>query len=101
MAEPWRIGTRIPINVYEGDRPICQCHSVVDAKQIVDAVNANVIALFNQSVKAAHDTALNKCLGLIRDIKSGKGVRIPGVLQPAEDLTRLQVAIESLKIADS
>jgi hypothetical protein len=35
----WRIGKRVPINVYDGDRPVCQCHTVEDAKLIVSAVN--------------------------------------------------------------
>ena len=38
MSE-WRVGSKVPINVYEGDRPICQCHTAIDAKRIVDAVN--------------------------------------------------------------
>jgi hypothetical protein len=29
----------VPINVYEGDRPVCQCHTAIDAKRIVDAMN--------------------------------------------------------------
>jgi hypothetical protein len=36
----WRLGKKIPINVYEGDRPVCQCHTVVDARRIVDSANA-------------------------------------------------------------
>lgn len=36
----WRVGTRVPINIYAGDRPICQCHTALDAKLIVKAVNA-------------------------------------------------------------
>ena len=38
MSE-WRVGSKVPINVYEGDRPICQCHTAIDAKRIVEAVN--------------------------------------------------------------
>jgi hypothetical protein len=40
----WRIGTKVPINVYEGDRPICQCHTVSDAKRIVAAMNASDVS---------------------------------------------------------
>lgn len=40
MSEAWRVGSKVPINVYEGDRPVCQCHTAIDAKRIVDAVNA-------------------------------------------------------------
>jgi len=36
----WRTGTRVPINVYEGERPICQCQTAMDAKLIVLAVNS-------------------------------------------------------------
>ncbi len=39
MSDKWRTGTQIPLNVYAGNRPVCQCHSVCDAKTIVDAVN--------------------------------------------------------------
>jgi len=35
----WRVGSKVPINVYEGDRPICQCHTAEDAKRIVAAMN--------------------------------------------------------------
>lgn len=36
----WRVGTKVTINVYEGDRPVCQCHTAIDAKRIVEAMNA-------------------------------------------------------------
>jgi len=36
----WRLGTKVPINVYDGDRPVCQCHTKRDAQLIVEAVNA-------------------------------------------------------------
>lgn len=39
----WWVGTKVPINVYEGDRPVCQCHTAVDAKRIVAAMNADGI----------------------------------------------------------
>jgi hypothetical protein len=37
--EKWRVGTKVPSNVYSGDRPVCQCHSDFDAALIVSAVN--------------------------------------------------------------
>jgi N-dimethylarginine dimethylaminohydrolase len=37
----WRVGSKIPINVYDGDRPVCQCQTVLDARNIVRAVNAS------------------------------------------------------------
>ena len=39
FSELWRVGSNIPINVYEGDRPVCQCHTLEDAKRIVAAIN--------------------------------------------------------------
>lgn len=38
-AARWRVGSQVPINVYEGDRPVCQCHNVTDARLIVFGVN--------------------------------------------------------------
>lgn len=35
----WRVGSKVPLNVYDGDRPVCQCHNVGDAALIVDAMN--------------------------------------------------------------
>jgi hypothetical protein len=35
----WRVGARVPLNVYEGDRPVCQCHTAADAFRIVTALN--------------------------------------------------------------
>src|SRR4051794_33939646 len=40
----WRVGTRIPENVYDGDRPVCQCHTAADAMQIVVAMNGAQVA---------------------------------------------------------
>lgn len=36
----WRVGSKIPINVYDGDRPVCQCQTALDARLVVLAVNA-------------------------------------------------------------
>jgi hypothetical protein len=51
----WRVGKRVPINVYDGDRPVCQCHTVADAKLIVTAVNA-----LKDTVDALHEAAFGK-----------------------------------------
>lgn len=37
----WRIGARVRLNVYDGDRPVCQCHNEEDAARIVDALNSS------------------------------------------------------------
>lgn len=39
--DQWRIGRKVPINIYDGDRPVCQCHTVEDAKRIVRGVNGD------------------------------------------------------------
>jgi hypothetical protein len=36
----WRVGSKVPINVYEVDRPVCQCQTPDDARRIVAAMNA-------------------------------------------------------------
>ncbi len=45
MPERWRVGRKVPINIYEGEnpgRPICQVHNEEDARRIVGAVNATL-----------------------------------------------------------
>ena len=44
----WRIGTKVPINVYDGDRPVCQCQTVMDARLIVAAVNEHLERLLEE-----------------------------------------------------
>ncbi len=36
---PWRQGAKVPINVYDEDRPVCQCQTAADAKFIVQSCN--------------------------------------------------------------
>ena len=38
-TEKWRVGSQIPLNVYCGDRAVCQCHNAEDAAAIVAAMN--------------------------------------------------------------
>lgn len=63
----WRIGTKIPLNVYDGDRPVCQCHSLMDAIDIVTAINlqASVIEERNSAI-ADRDQALQSLLLAVR-----------------------------------
>lgn len=35
----WRVGGKVPVNVYDGDRPVCQCHNAEDAARIVTSIN--------------------------------------------------------------
>ncbi len=36
----WRVGGKVPLNVYEGDTPMFQCHTPEHAKAIVALLNA-------------------------------------------------------------
>lgn len=52
MKKYWRVGTKVKLNVYDGEgRPICQCHNEEDAELIVSVMNA-AIEKFNELVKA-------------------------------------------------
>lgn len=62
--EPWRIGSKVGLNVYEGQRPICQCHTREDALEIVAAIN--LVRSKHHLVDAAKrhaDAAMRKELG--------------------------------------
>ncbi len=39
MPANWRTGTKNNLNVYEGDRSVCQCHNPEDAARIVAGMN--------------------------------------------------------------
>ena len=36
----WKVGSKVNLNVYKDDRPICQCHSKEDAGELVAGMNA-------------------------------------------------------------
>lgn len=44
MRGPFRTGGRVPLNVYEGDRPIFQAHTPEDAERLVSLLNAGASA---------------------------------------------------------
>jgi hypothetical protein len=58
MPDKWRVGRHISLNVYEGDRPICQCHTAMDARRIVEAVNGCGV-YYRMSRKAAAQFGLD------------------------------------------
>lgn len=35
----WRVGGKIPLNVYEDDKPMFQCHTPEDAARVVGLLN--------------------------------------------------------------
>lgn len=49
----WRVGNKIPVNVYKDDRPVCQCQTSDDAARIVKTMNER-----------------ERCLTIARDILS-------------------------------
>lgn len=44
----WRVGSKVPINVYDGDTPVCQCQTAEYAALIVEAVNLLLIRVQEQ-----------------------------------------------------
>jgi hypothetical protein len=56
----WRVGNKVPINVYEDDRPVCQCHNEIDAKAIVDAMNGE--SAIRELIAQAEQKGWTDCL---------------------------------------
>lgn len=85
----WRVGSRVPLNVYEGDRPVCQCHSVEDAKRIVIAMN-QAPSKYLDSVRELklNVRAFNGTLNALHQANGGVDKSL-GALLALKDLTRL------------
>lgn len=49
----WRTGSKVPINVYEGDRPVCQCQTADDASRIVAAMNGTRVFELEDAITEA------------------------------------------------
>ena len=43
MPRIWRVGGKVPLNVYEGDKPMFQCHTPEDAARIVALLNGDAV----------------------------------------------------------
>ncbi len=83
----WRTGKRVRLNVYAGDRPVCQCHSEEDALAIVNCVNFARILIQDGSDKAttseekmrppaSHaEQYVSRLLELLGDAKPGDMIR--------------------------
>lgn len=41
--QKWRVGGKVPLNVYKGDRPIFQAHSIEDARHLSIAITVTVL----------------------------------------------------------
>jgi hypothetical protein len=37
----WRVGSKVPLNVYEDDKPMFQCHTPEDAARVVALLNTS------------------------------------------------------------
>jgi hypothetical protein len=68
VAKSWRVGTKVPINVYEGpvgdSRPICQCHTVEDAHRIVTAMRLAEFMIEGGWTRAHLESIARAALGL-------------------------------------
>lgn len=41
LSGEWRVGGKVPLNVYQGDRPMFQCHTPEDAAMVVAKLNSH------------------------------------------------------------
>lgn len=64
----WRTGTKIHQNVYDGNRPVCQTHYVMDARHIVDAVNTQTGRIKAAVLKARREES-QAMLGVLRMLR--------------------------------
>lgn len=62
----WRQGNKVSINVYDDDRPVCQCHSEEDARAIVHAINS--LASKNKEINECHTCQRHK--ELVKEVES-------------------------------
>ncbi len=40
MTARWRVGGKVPLNVYRDDKPMFQCHTPEDAAEVVALLNS-------------------------------------------------------------
>jgi hypothetical protein len=83
----WRQGRNVPINVYDDDRPVCQCHTALDARAIVDAMN---------NAEAIERRVLEKAAAVVRTHNVLHGDLNAGYFAPSADSGELAKAILAL-----
>lgn len=65
----WRVGGKIPLNVYEDDKPMFQCHTPEDATRVVGLLNG---ALRTQgALKELHAIVWGECPSLLNEDSGG------------------------------
>jgi len=62
----WRVGNRVPINVYKDDQPVCMCQSPELAAEIVEACNLKSTRLYSAGIDWTPDAAQNSELASLR-----------------------------------
>jgi hypothetical protein len=77
----WRVGSKVPLNVYEGERPVCQCHTPEDAARIVVAMNEWEAWLAADPVTIA-DEVCSECGGSHGTAAHGYSIGGPAAPQP-------------------
>jgi len=66
----WRVGTKVPINVYKNDVPVCQCQTPELAAEIVAGMNQTQTPSFetlNQLVALSQKIAAQRCIGIFNN----------------------------------
>jgi hypothetical protein len=78
----WRVGSKVPINVYDGDRPVCQCHTVADARLIALAVNQFLDRKLGDNVRQWRKALIAKTRRIARYDKKKAQKHKPGSRTP-------------------
>lgn len=63
----WRVGTKNPLNVYEGDRSVCQCHTPEDAARIVMDSEASEVLAYMKASGIGMRRSVNHAINWIRE----------------------------------
>ena len=76
----WRQGDQVPINIYEGNRPVCQCHSATDAREIVQAVNNKRMGVSQQAHTKTHKDYLDEIAHVLHPNANERFAYVPDQL---------------------
>ena len=81
MNEKWRVGTKVPLNIYRDDVPICQCHSDIDSRFIVAGMNQVEYLLESERSLREQNDALNELRQIREEMKTADWVRRLGEIE--------------------
>ena len=96
----WRVGSKVPINVYEDDAPVCQCHTPEMAARIVRAMNGHKSTVDPELEQSVQNLGVIKSMPTAKPVVGRISKELEEILTPPQDREPLPAKRRAEREAD-